>query len=93
MDIGQIAPTKWTYQLISLSDEKSMLEYIKRNNLTNKGQYFSRTVNGQKRYTLIYGIYDSKKQAQKSSKNLPLIIQQGKLWIRSYADLHKLMKI
>ena len=69
-----------------------MIDYINRNNLTDKGQYFSRTINGQKRYTLIYGIYNSKKQAQAASKNLPLTIQQGKPWLRSYADIHKLIK-
>jgi septal ring-binding cell division protein DamX len=89
--INGLNDNKWTFQLISLSSEASMIDYIKRNKLASQAYYFERVVNGKKRYTLIYGSYASKQQAEKQLKTLPATIRQGKPWIRSYADIKKLM--
>jgi septal ring-binding cell division protein DamX len=89
--INAILADKWTFQLISLSNEKGMKEYIQRNKLGKNAKYFKRHVNGDDRYTLIYGVYQSKKQAEAAVKALPYIIRQGKPWIKQYKDIHKLM--
>ncbi|MFK5986136.1 MAG: SPOR domain-containing protein, partial [Pseudomonadota bacterium] len=90
--ISSMAVDKWAYQLISLSAESAMLDYMKTHKLQDKGKYFKRKVNGTSRYTLVYGIFDSKQQAQDNLKNLPAIIRQGKPWIRSYGDIQKLIQ-
>jgi len=85
-------PKLWTFQLISLGAESDMNQYIKNNKIQDKANYFKRTVNGKSRYTLVYGVYESRQQAQASLASLPKNIRAGKPWIRQYADIQALMK-
>jgi septal ring-binding cell division protein DamX len=89
--IKNIRFDQWTLQLISLGSEKEMQSYIDRNKLNNKAKYFSRSINGATRYTLIYGRYSTKQQAQNAQSELPEIIRKGKPWVRQYGEIHRLM--
>jgi len=83
---------QWTFQLISLSSEKAIKDYIKKNKLNAKARYFRRNVNGESLYTLLYSTYDSKELALVAQKKLPVAVRQTKPWIRKYADIHKQMR-
>lgn len=85
-------PGKWTLQLISLNNEHAMREYIKRNKLGNKARYFTRTIQGQQRYTLIYGTFQTRALARQAMSKLPSIIRRGKPWIRQYGEIFRLMQ-
>jgi septal ring-binding cell division protein DamX len=86
------AAAQWTLQLISLSSEKAIQDYIKKNKLSEKGRYFKRYVNGDTIYTLLYSSYDSKELAALAQKKLPATIRKTKPWIRKYGDIQKQMK-
>jgi len=85
-------PKLWTFQLISLGSVSDMRQYIKNNKIEKGSHFFKRTVNGKTRYTLIFGVYKSRKEAQQQLTSLPKNIRVGKPWIRQYADIQALMK-
>lgn len=82
----------YTLQLISLTDEQGVRDYLLNNNLDDRGGYVAVTVDGVERYNAIYGQYSSYDAAKADIATLPKKIRQGQPWVRNFGILHKIMQ-
>jgi len=80
----------YTLQLASVVSEKDIINYIKTSNFGDKAGYIEVIVNDIKRYTAIYGLYDTYKNAELAIGELPTSIQNAKPWIRNTGILQGL---
>ncbi|MDD1792215.1 SPOR domain-containing protein [Enterovibrio sp. ZSDZ42] len=82
-----VAGQKYTIQVIALSHNKGFNEYM--NKLPSDKPVWSnkKMVDGLPWYTLLYGDFDSKTEAQKALKALPKDIKQFGPFIRSVASI------
>ena len=83
--------TTYTIQIIGVSSEKSMLDFIKRNGMLKQNEisYYESTFRGKPWFQLLYGIYPDKQTAQLAANKLPENIRQAGPWIRSIAAVQK----
>jgi DamX protein len=83
--------TAYTIQIIGVSSEKTMLDFIKRNGMLrhNKIAYYESTFRGQPWFQLLYGIYPDKQTARLAANKLPENIRQAGPWIRKIATVQK----
>ncbi|MBF0266232.1 MAG: SPOR domain-containing protein [Gammaproteobacteria bacterium] len=82
-----IPPQNWTLELITFSSKEKLNDFIKINKLEKNTNYYKRVSNGKTRYTLIYGSYDTKKNAINALNNLPKQIKISKPWLKKYSDI------
>lgn len=76
--------TSYTIQIIGVSNEKSVLDFVKKNQLLklNEIAYYESTFRGSPWYQVLYGIYPTKQEAQLVANRLPENIRQAGPWIR-----------
>lgn len=81
----------YTIQVVGVSHEKTMLEFIKNNRWLKENEfaYYKSTFRGKPWYQLLYGIYPTKLAAQIAANNLPENIRQAGPWIRGIAAVQK----
>jgi len=81
----------YTVQVIGVSNEESMLDFIKRNKVLkqNKIAYYESTFKGKPWFQLLYGIYPDKQAARLAANKLPENIRQAGPWIRRMAAVQK----
>jgi DamX protein len=74
----------YTIQIIGVSTEKSLLDYIRKNQLLKQNEiaYYESTFNGKPWYQVLYGIYPTKQEAQLAADKLPENIRLAVPWIR-----------
>jgi len=82
----------YTLQLISLTDEQGVRDYLLNHDLEDRGGYIAVTVDGVKRYNAFYGQYASYDAAKADIETLPAKIRQGQPWVRNFGILHKIMQ-
>ncbi len=87
-----INPLRWTLQLLSTSSLSSLQQYIKKHKLENKSYFYQKIINGSERFTLIYGAYSSKMNAQFAIEKLPKDIQVAKPWAKKYQDIQNTIR-
>jgi DamX protein len=99
---GEIRREKWllsqkasayTVQIIGVSNEKTLLDFVKRNPLVkpNELAYYESTFKGKPWFQLLYGIYPSRQEAQAAADKLPENIQQAGPWIRQVASVQEVI--
>jgi DamX protein len=84
----------YTVQIIGVSNEESLQEFIKRNQLLEENEiaYYESTFKGKPWYQLLYGLYPTPQEARMAAKNLPENIRRTGPWIRSISAVQKAIK-
>jgi len=90
--LRQQRPDNYTIQLGSVVVEKDMLAYVKKHGLAPEGGYIKVIVNDIPRYTAIYGLYETYRQAEQAVNKLPESLRHSSPWIRNIGILQKLLK-
>jgi DamX protein len=83
--------TAYTIQIIGVSYEKSMLEFIKKNQLLKQNEiaYYESSFKGHPWYEALYGIYPTMQEAQLAANKLTGSIRQAGPWIRKLSEVQK----
>ncbi len=89
--LRQQAADNYTLQLASVVSKKDIINYIKTSNFDSKAGYIEVIVDGITRYTAVYGLYDTYKNAELAVNELPLAVQQAKPWVRNTGILQGLL--
>ncbi len=74
----------YTIQIIGVSNEKSMLDFINKNKLLKQNEiaYYESTFNGKPWYQALFGLYPTKQAARRAADKLPENIRRVGPWIR-----------
>ena len=83
--IKKQAKNNFTLQLLGSHQKNTLAAYLKKFNLKNTAAIFKSKRNGFDWYTLIYGHYPTKAQAQLAEKALP--DGMSKPWVRSFSSI------
>jgi DamX protein len=73
----------YTIQLTNGSNKEQIMQFIKKHNLQNKATYHQDTHNGKVSYSVVYGSYKTREEAQKALSNLPASVRAQKPWIKT----------
>ena len=84
-------PADYTVQLIALSSEKGIKDYIIKSKIQSEAVYFKTIRNGNALYVLLYGSYANKQLATQAGKKLSAQIKGSKPWVRSFSTVHGMM--
>lgn len=84
-------PHHYTLQLIGVSNEQKLTEFIKANRLKEKVIYIHTYRNDKDWYILIYGDYKTSQAAQAAIKKLPQTVQDQNPWPRTIASVQGMM--
>ncbi len=84
-------PADYTVQLIALSSETGIKDYIKRYKLQSESVYFKTIRDGKSLFVLLYGRYSDKSQAVQAGAKLALQAKDSKPWVRSFSAIHGMM--
>ena len=81
----------YTIQIIGVSYEKSMLDFINKNQLLNQNEiaYYKSTFRGHPWYEALYGIYPTQQEALRVANKLPANIRQAGPWIRKLSEVQQ----
>ena len=81
----------YTIQIIGVSDEATMLDFIERNRFLKQNEiaYYKSTFQGRPWYQALYGIYPSGRAARIAAEKLPENIRQAGPWIRKLSGVQK----
>lgn len=90
--LRQQAADNYTLQLGSVINENDIINYLKQSGLDSKAGYIVVNVNGITRYTALYGLYDTYKNAEIAVSELPMAIQKAKPWVRNTGILQGLLQ-
>lgn len=90
--LRQQAADNYTLQLASVVNKNDIINYLKASKFDTRAGYIEVTVNGITRYTAVYGLYDTYKDAELAVSTLPLAIQKTKPWVRNTGILQSLLR-
>lgn len=82
----------WTIQMLAFNDETKVRTFIDTHGLKRKAAYYSEQANGETLYKLVYGVYDSKDQADFARQNLSNELRQHGPWLRTIASVQIAIK-
>ena len=82
-------PNKYTIQLASSRNEKSIKNSYEKNNLKGHGGYYHYIRDGVDRYALVYGSYRTVAAANVALKKLPDELRKKTPWVRKIKSLQK----
>ena len=85
-------PNKYTIQLASSRNEKSIIKSFDENNIKGKGGYYHYIRDGVDRYALIYGSYKTVAAANIAMKKLPERLRKKTPWVRKIKSLQNISK-
>ncbi len=77
----------YTLQVLGLSNEKLMLNFIQQNHLQGDTHYIQTSLNGKPWFILIYGIYKTEQEAVSAVHSLPSALQKYRPWPRTIASV------
>lgn len=78
----------YTIQVIGLSDEHKVRNFVKTYHLQSQARYFRTQLNTKSFYILVYGNYATKAEATAAINNLPAGVHAYKPWVRDFARIH-----
>lgn len=82
-------PSNFTLQLLGARRSDSIQQFLhKYSDLNGKAVYFHTRHDARDWYTVIYGVYSNREQAQMAVKRLPSELQTASPWIRSFGSIH-----
>lgn len=73
---------RYTIQLTASAKQAVLNNYIKVHHLQGKTNQYQTTRGGKPWYVLVYGLYNSKEEAQAALRDLPASIRAQKPWVR-----------
>jgi DamX protein len=84
-------PESYTIQIIGVSNEKSMLDFINKNKLSKQNEiaYYESTFNGRPWYQALFGLYPTKQEARRAADELPEDIRRAGPWIRRLSEVQQ----
>lgn len=94
-----VGPTEWldkqetglyTVQLASSRSEALIKKYYLENDIKNEGGYYHYIRDGEDRYALVFGVYESVAAANAAIANFPEKLRKWTPWVR---NIHSLQKI
>ena len=85
-------PNKYTIQVASSRNEKSIKKSFEDNNVKGKGGYYHYIRDGVDRYALIYGSYKTVAAANVAMKKLPENLRKKTPWVRKIKSLQNISK-
>lgn len=83
----------YTLQLMASRDKAPLEKFVHQSGLDNKVSYFHSYLHGKDWYVVIYGDYATRAQALDGSKQLAKKVQQQQPWARSFASIHKVIRV
>ncbi len=82
-------PSSFTLQLLGARQSDSVQKFLRKySDLNGKAVYFHTRHDTREWYTVVYGVYPSKEQAQQAIKRLPAELQSASPWVRSFGSIH-----
>ena len=84
-------PRHYTLQLASSRSEKSIRQYYEENQMQGKGGYYKKIQDGETWYFLIYGAFNSSKNASNEIEQLPEEIRKWSPWVRRLGNIQKVI--
>jgi len=84
--------THYTYQLMGSWEHAEVTEFIDKYGLSGDVAEFQSMRNERVWYALIYGVYESKQQALKASKQWPAPLNTLPSWLRRFDSVQKQLK-
>ncbi len=84
-------PADYTVQLIALSSETGIKDYVTRYKLQSESVYFKAIRDGKALFILLYGRYSDKNQAVQAGEKLAIQAKDSKPWVRSFSAIHGMM--
>lgn len=81
----------YTIQVLASADESVVREYIHQQGLFDRAAYIETPAQGGVVFRVIYGSYASRDLADKALAALPRAVIANSPWIRTFAELHKLV--
>ncbi len=85
-------PNRYTIQLASSRNEKSIKKSYEVNHFKGKGGYYHYVRDGVHRYALIYGSFKTVAEANVAIKGLPESLRKKTPWVRKIKSLQKISK-
>jgi len=85
-------PKKYTIQLASSRNEKSIKKAYADNNIKGKGGYYHYVRDGVDRYALVYGTFKTVAAAKDAMKTLPDKLRKKTPWVRKIKSLQNISK-
>lgn len=82
----------FTIQLLASQSKDDVVRYSKKHHLQGKAVYYLSNLNGKSWYVLVYGIYDSKAEAQAALNKLPASLREQNPWVKSMGLVKNSMK-
>jgi DamX protein len=81
----------YTIQIIGVSNEKSMLDFINKNQLLKQNEiaYYESTFNGKPWFQALFGLYPTKQAARRAADKLPENIRWAGPWIRKLSEVQQ----
>ncbi|MGB6977160.1 MAG: SPOR domain-containing protein, partial [Gammaproteobacteria bacterium] len=84
--------SNYTLQLLDVRHEEDAISFIRKHNLQDRVSYYCAYRNGRPMYIVVYGQFDSSKEAHAAIRTLPEKVQQLKPWVKSLAKVQRDLK-
>ncbi len=85
-------PSHYTIQILGVRNEKSVIKFVEKHRLWNQAAYFKTDYKGKNWFSLLYGIYSTRKEALSAKEELPEEIHKSLPWIRKISSVHDAIK-
>lgn len=85
--INNSSAVGYTLQLIGLSNEKSMENFVALNKLDKSAAYYHTQLKGKDWYVILYGEFPTQEAAKAAVTKLPAQVQAQKPWVRTLASV------
>ena len=82
----------YTLQLIGVHESKAAEAFITRNNLGDQAKYFRTTMKGRDWYSVVYGVYRTRGEAEQAKKTLPSTLKIKDIWPRTLGSVQEAIK-
>lgn len=82
-------PQSFTLQLMAIREEATIIKFINDHNLQDQAAYFNTYNNNIEWLAVVYGIYPTREEAERASKQLQERIARLRPWIRSLKSVQE----
>ena len=84
-------PRHYTLQLASSRSKRRIKKYYEENQMQGKGGYYKKEQDGETWYFLVYGAYNSSRNASNEIQQLPEEIRKWSHWVRRLGNIQKVI--
>ncbi len=82
----------YTLQILAAGSEALARDFIQQHGLASRAAYIESLTQNATVFRVFYGSYASRGEADKALAGLPRALTTGSPWVRSFAEVHKLME-